>query len=109
MKEVDEFNILVSGDYYRVNSIQRFEDGSVKNLDISEGLAVEEKIDDDHYIVINYIRPKDDEPAIENVGLRPMNTLNLRNNETIPDYFERIQEYYNCLGFVVTTLTEVKN
>lgn len=109
MKEAGKFNILVSGDYYRVNSIQQFKDGSVKNLDISEGLAIEEKIDNDHYIVINYIKPKDDEPAIENVGLRPMNTLNLRNNETIPDYFERIQEYYNCLGFTVTALTELKN
>lgn len=109
MKEVGEFNILVSGDYYRVNSIQRFKDGSVKNLDISEGLAVEEKIDNDHYIVISHIRQKDNGPFIENVGLRPMNTLNLRNNETIPDYFKRIQEYYNCLGFAVTALTELKN
>ena len=108
MDKKGKFNILVSSDYYRVNIIQKFDKEGVKDLDISEGLAIEAKIDDDYYVVVNYIKPKDEGPIIENIGLRPMNTLKLKDNETIQDYFERIQEYYNCLGFAVTALADLK-
>lgn len=108
MDKKGKFNILVSSDYYRVNTIQKFDKEGVKDLDISEGLAIEAKIDDNYYVVVNYIKPKDEGPIIENIRLRPMNTLKLKDNETIQDYFERIQEYYSCLGFAVTALTNLK-
>lgn len=64
-KGSNEFEILVEGENYRVTTITKFvdlekndQDVIVKfeNLDISEGLNIEEKTGDDNYIVINTLR-----------------------------------------------------
>ena len=64
-KNVDKFKVLVQGENYRVATITRIAgleqieqgvDIKVENLDISEGLNIEERTEDNNYIVINTIR-----------------------------------------------------
>ncbi len=64
-KGSNEFEVLVEGENYRVATITRVvgleqsEQGvdiKVGNLDISEGLNIEERTKDNNYIVINTLR-----------------------------------------------------
>lgn len=64
-KNTEKFKVFVQGENYRVATITRIvgleqsEQGidiKVENLDISEGLSIEEIDGDDNYIVINTVR-----------------------------------------------------
>ena len=64
-KNIEKFKVLVEGENYRVTTITRIvgldqsEQGvdiNVENLDISEGLNIEERTKDNSYIVINIVR-----------------------------------------------------
>lgn len=64
-KNIEKFKVLVEGENYRVVTITKFvglekndQDVIVKfeNLDISEGLNIEERTKDNNYIVINTLR-----------------------------------------------------
>lgn len=64
-KNVEKFKVLVQGENYRVTTITKIvgleqsEQGvdiKVENLDISEGLNIEERTKDNNYIVINTLR-----------------------------------------------------
>ena len=64
-KNAEKFKVLVQGENYRVATITRVvgleqsEQGvdiKVENLDISEGLNIEERTKDNNYIVINTLR-----------------------------------------------------
>ena len=116
-KGSNEFEILVEGENYRVTTITKFvglekndQDVIVKfeNLDISEGLNIEERTKDNSYIVINTVRwnEKEKDVYIENIGLRILTTLNYK-EFNINDYFKRIQEYLNCLEFAKQALIDM--
>lgn len=116
-KGSNEFEILVEGENYRVTTITKFvdlekndQDVIVKfeNLDISEGLNIEEKTGDDNYIVINTLRwnEKEKDVCIENIGSRILTTLNYK-EFNVNDYFKRIQEYLNCLSFAKQFLIDM--
>ena len=62
---MEKFKVLVQGENYRVTTITRVvgleqsEQGvdiKVENIDISEGLNIEERTKDNNYIVINTLR-----------------------------------------------------
>ena len=64
-KNAEKFKVLVQGENYRVTTITRVvgleqsEQGvdiKVENIDISEGLNIEERTKDNNYIVINTLR-----------------------------------------------------
>lgn len=102
---------LVEGKYYRVMPITKFlgineSKPLCKNLETKEGLAVEEKQKDNNYLVINFIRFLDDELIIENVDSRITNVLEYKDN-SVADYFERIQDYNNCLNFAIEALKDI--
>ena len=116
-KGLNEFEILVEGENYRVATITRIvgleqsEQGvdiKFENLDISEGLNIEERTKDNSYIVINTVRwnEKEKDVYIENIGSRILTTLNYK-EFNINDYFKRIQEYFNCLEFAKQALIDM--
>lgn len=118
-KNVDKFKVLVQGENYRVATISRIAgleqveqgvDIKVENLDISEGLNIEERTEDNNYIVINTIRwnEKEKDVYIENVGSRILTTLSYK-EFNVNDYFKRIQEYLNCLEFARKVLIDIHN
>lgn len=120
-KGSNEIEILVEGENYRVTTITKFvglekndQDIIVKfeNLDTSEGLNIEEIDGDDNYIVINTLRwnEKEKDVCIENIGSRILTVLNYKNEDfNIKDYFNRIQEYLNCLEFARKVLIDIHN
>ena len=117
-KNAEKFKVLVEGESYRVTTITKFVDleqnGDItfENLDMYKGLNVEEKIGDNNYIVINtlYWNQKEEDVYIENVGSRILTTLNYKNKDfNIRDYFNRIQEYLNCLEFARKVLIDMHN
>lgn len=116
-KNIEKFKVLVEGENYRVVTITKFvglekndQDVIVKfeNLDISEGLNIEERTKDNNYIVINTLRwnEKEKDVYIENVGSRILTTLNYK-EFNVNDYFKRIQEYLNCLSFAKQALIDM--
>lgn len=116
-KNTEKFKVLVQGENYRVATITRIvgleqnEQGvdiNVENLDISEGLNIEERTKDNNYIVINTLRwnEKEEDVYIENIGSRILTTLNYK-EFNINDYFKRIQEYFNCLSFAKQALIDM--
>ena len=116
-KGSNEFEVLVEGENYRVATITRVvgleqsEQGvdiKVGNLDISEGLNIEERTKDNNYIVINTLRwnEKEKNVYIENVGSRILTTLKYK-EFNVNDYFKRIQEYLNCLSFAKQALIDM--
>ena len=116
-KNIEKFKVLVEGENYRVTTITRIvgldqsEQGvdiNVENLDISEGLNIEERTKDNSYIVINIVRWNEKEMRvdIENVGSRILTTLNYK-EFNVNDYFKRIQEYFNCLEFAKQALIDM--
>lgn len=118
-KELIQFKVLVEGENYRVATITKIVgleqkeqgvDVKVENLDISEGLNIEEKTKNNSYIVINTIRwnEKEKDVNIENVGSRILTTLNYK-EFNVNDYFKRIQEYLNCLLFAKQVLIDMNS
>ena len=116
-KNTEKFKVFVQGENYRVATITRIvgleqsEQGidiKVENLDISEGLSIEEIDGDDNYIVINTVRwnEKEKDVCIENIDSRILTTLNYK-EFNINDYFKRIQEYLNCLEFAKQALIDM--
>lgn len=109
--------ILVEGDYFRVCNIARLDsilnnplELNIENLQLKEGLAIEEKQDDGTFIVINnlYYDEAKEEVLLSDVCCRSIDTLKYKETN-IKAYFKRIQEYVNCLEFARKVLIDIYN
>lgn len=92
---------LVEGKYYRVYPITRvtgWNPVTTETLPISEGLAIEEKCDNEHYIVIAFIKPG---PKFVDINFRSISTLD-------PKDIEKLDEYLNCVDFAKNVLHDIE-
>lgn len=113
-----KFEVLVEGKYYRVTNIARLtrvkqltEDLQFQfvNLLPEEGLNVEEKCKDgEHYIVVNTLYYDKEHKGVEltDIDCRSIDVLNYQ-DEDMETYFERTQEYCNCLEFAKKALLDI--
>ena len=113
-----KFEVLVEGKYYRVTNITRLTKVKQLTKDLEfrfihllpeEGLNVEEKCKDgEHYIVVNtlYYNKQEKEVELTDVLCRSIDVLNYQ-DENIETYFERTQEYCNCLTFAKKALLDI--
>lgn len=112
-----KFEVLVEGKYYRVTNITKLTkvkqltkdlDFKFVNLLPEEGLNVEEKCDNDHYIVVNTLYYNKEKKYVEltDIACRSIDVLNYQ-DEDIETYFERTQEYCNCLTFAKNALIDI--
>ena len=113
-----KFEVLVQGKYYRVTNITRItrvkqltEDLQFQfvNLLPEEGLNIEEKCKDGkHYIVVNTLYYDKGHKGVEltDIYCRSIDVLNYQ-DENIETYFERTQEYCNCLEFAKKALLDI--
>ena len=109
--------ILVEGDYFRVCNIARLNsilnnplEFNIENLQLKEGLAIEEKQSDGTFIVINFLTYKKDfdKVYLDDVYCRSIDVLKYK-EKNIKTYFKRIQEYANCLEFAKKVLIDIHN
>lgn len=109
--------ILVEGDYFRVCNITRLNsilnnplEFNIENLQLKEGLAIEEKQSDGTFIVINFLTYKKDfdKVYLDDVYCRSIDVLKYK-EKNIKTYFKRIQEYANCLEFAKKALIDIHN
>lgn len=109
--------ILVEGDYFRVCNIVRLDsilhnpfELNIEKLQLKQGLAIEEKQDDETFIVINnlYYDKDKEEVLLSDVCCRSIDTLKYK-EKNIKAYFKRIQEYVNCLEFARKVLIDIYN
>lgn len=115
VNEKGSFLVLIEDNNYRVTNITKFlgidvDDICVENLDISEGLNIEEKVDKDKYIVIATLFRDNvnEEVYLKDCNLRSIETLKYRETR-VKKYFKRIQEYYNCVEFARKVLIDIHN
>ena len=109
--------ILVEGDYFRVCNIARLNsilnnplEFNIENLQLKEGLAIEEKQSDGTFTVINFLTYKKDfdKVYLDDVYCRSIDVLKYK-EKNIKTYFKRIQEYANCLEFAKKVLIDIHN
>lgn len=109
--------ILAEGDYFRVCNIARLNsilnnplELNIENLQLKQGLAIEEKQDDETFIVINnlYYDKDKEEVLLSDVCCRSIDTLKYKEKDIV-SYFKRIQEYCNCLEFAKKCLIDIYN
>lgn len=95
-------DILVEGNYYRVVNIKEINN---KYNSIKDIINIEEK--NNQIKIINILQYKEEIDDIEllDVNCRSINILEYT-DEDIITYFERIQEYYNCLDFAKNVLID---
>ena len=112
-----KFEILVEGKYYRVTNITRLTKVKQLTKDLEfrfihllpeEGLNVEEKCKDGNYIVVNtlYYNKKEKGVELTDIACRSIDVLNYQ-DEDMETYFERTQEYCNCLTFAKKALIDI--
>ena len=112
-----KFEILVEGKYYRVTNITRLTKVKQLTKDLEfrfihllpeEGLNVEEKCKDGNYIVVNtlYYNKKEKGVELTDIACRSIDVLNYQ-DEDMETYFERTQEYCNCLTFAKKALLDI--
>ena len=112
-----KFEILVEGKYYRVTNITRLTKLKQLTKDLEfrfihllpeEGLNVEEKCKDGNYIVVNtlYYNKKEKGVELTDIACRSIDVLNYQ-DEDMETYFERTQEYCNCLTFAKKALIDI--
>lgn len=112
-----KFEILVEGKYYRVTNITRLTKVKQLTKDLEfrfihllpeEGLNVEEKCKDGNYIVVNtlYYNKKEKEVELTDIACRSIDVLSYQ-DEDMETYFERTQEYCNCLTFAKKALIDI--
>ena len=115
--ENTKFEVLVQGKYYRVTNITRLtkvkqltKDLEFKfvNLLPEEGLNVEKKCEDDNYIVVNtlYYNKQNKDVELTDIACRSIDVLNYQDDD-METYFERTQEYCNCLTFAKNALLDM--
>ena len=115
--ENTKFEVLVQGKYYRVTNITRLtkvkqltKDLEFKfvNLLPEEGLNVEEKCEDGNYIVVNtlYYNKQNKDVELTDIACRSIDVLNYQDDD-METYFERTQEYCNCLAFAKNALLDI--
>ena len=108
-----EFQVLVEGERYRCCSITKMDSYNIKNtgdietikivnLPISYGLAIEQKCEDNSYIVVAYVKWDDlkNQPVFEPVDFRAVETLDVAEKHLI-------DEYYNTVMFAKGALQDL--
>lgn len=110
-----EVPALLEGKWFRVNNISRVvgvraltKDLIFKDLELSEGLAIEERQGDGTYLVVNMVYWDNETEDVELTDClcRSVEVMNYSDKD-IPTYFERTQEYCSCLGFAVDAMRDL--
>ena len=98
---------LVDGEFFRVMPIVKViaidNDGNLtmEDLELSEGLAIEQKEKDGHCSVVAFIRPDEDgELIFEDIAFRSVDCI----DQTKP---LQIEEYKNCIDFARHALRDI--
>ena len=112
----NEFKEFVNGDYFRVCTISKVEGVyndklDIKHLDPKEGLAIEQKLSDDTYIVICFVKWDEDNecPKVDYVaGCREYGLLKeIAFEKDLNKAFLKLNEYVNCIEFALNTLDDL--
>ena len=115
--ENEKFQVLVEGERYRVCNITTFEgitkDGKslIRNNPLSYGLAIEQRLSDDSYYVVCFVKwdQKNHRSKVVDTDGRSLDTIQqLLNDFTNPDDIVLfLNEYFNCLDFAKQALEDI--
>ena len=111
--EGDEFKVLIEGQYYRVTNISRLvgvneeEKLVINNLPLSKGLAIEEKMNDDSYQVVNNcVWDKFNKKVIlENFNFNAIDSLDPMKRDNVTE--SKMSEYISTIQFARQTLLDI--
>ena len=113
----EKFEVLVEGERYRVCNISTFEGitkdnkSLIRNNPLSYGLAVEQKLSNDSYYVVCFVKwdQKNHKSYVKDVDGRSLDTIQqLLDDFTDPnDIVLFLNEYFNCLDFAKQALKDI--
>lgn len=113
----EKLEVLVEGERYRVCNISTFEGitkdgkGLVRNNPLSYGLAIEQKLSNDSYYVVCFVKwdQKNHKSCVKDVDGRSLDTIQqLLDDITNPDDIVLfLNEYFNCLDFAKQALEDI--
>lgn len=108
---------LVKGKYFRVMPISRVTglndcgELTFEQLDIKEGLAIEQNLGD-YYCVIAFVEPVLGDEGLQEIIFKDVDfrTVDMIDEDmSMEDFWEMMQEYRNCVEFARKTIEDVLN
>lgn len=111
--EGDEFKVLIEGQYYRVTNISKLigvndeEKLVIDNLPLLKGLAIEEKLNDESYQVVNNcVWDKCNKKVIlEDFNFNAIDSLDPMKRDNVTE--SKMSEYISTIQFARQTLLDI--